>query len=431
LHLTRGVSVRARRLDHGFTRAFLRLACASGISVALIGGSTVAATAATDQDTSPIKVGVIVPNDTNVDNRPGVPPAIKAALRAQNKAGGVHGRKLELVYCNNQALANEDLACARQMVSEGVVATVANLIPDGSNANIQSILEQGSVASVDGQAVLPVDANSPNYFMQFPPVLLTYGAKCQAQASLGNKKMFIYYASSVPVYAKVIEAECNKVGVKTVGNLPIPLGSSTPTSYAPLVQAYTSSGADFAMTVIPGTVTQALINQAHVQGAKANWAVNDNAMTPAIIAALGDAAEGVMLDAPVPPLTDTTNEGVKQFKDEMNAYRKATGDSNADVSKSSNNDMIAWIGAHAVIENLKTMPEGDAPTPAAFLKQLSSAKALPVPVWGPWTPTPGPTGYSSVSGFKAYIETVKNGKYKLFKTIDARQFAEPAAAASS
>src|SRR5438132_10914648 len=70
---------------------------------------------------SPIKVGVIVPENTQIYNAPDIVTAMRAAAYAENKAGGLDGRKVVVDFCNEQANPNQATACARQMVSDGVV----------------------------------------------------------------------------------------------------------------------------------------------------------------------------------------------------------------------------------------------------------------------------------------------------------------------
>src|SRR5437867_1744571 len=76
------------------------------------------------QKLSTIKVGFIGANGTAVANWPHATAEAKAAVRGWNSRGGLHGHKLELVYCNDKNDPNLGIACARQMVKEKVIAVV-------------------------------------------------------------------------------------------------------------------------------------------------------------------------------------------------------------------------------------------------------------------------------------------------------------------
>ena len=106
--------------------ALLGAGCgSSGSGGSSSSGSSAAAPAA------PVKIGVIVPENTQIYNAPDVVAAVRAAAYAENKSGGLDGHQVVVDYCNEQANPNQATACARQMVSDGVVATDYTLSVSG------------------------------------------------------------------------------------------------------------------------------------------------------------------------------------------------------------------------------------------------------------------------------------------------------------
>src|SRR5208282_5677208 len=94
---------------------------------------------------APIKVGVIVPENTQIYNVPDVVAAMRAAAYAENKAGGLNGRKVVVDFCNEEANPNQATACARQMISDGVVATDYTLSVAQAGPQIDAILQAAGI----------------------------------------------------------------------------------------------------------------------------------------------------------------------------------------------------------------------------------------------------------------------------------------------
>ncbi len=59
-------------------------------------------------------------------NAPEGDVAIRAAIKAVDDAGGINGRKVTVVSCNDQADPNQAATCARQAVSDKVAAVVVH-----------------------------------------------------------------------------------------------------------------------------------------------------------------------------------------------------------------------------------------------------------------------------------------------------------------
>lgn len=87
----------------------------------------------------------------------------QVAIEAINAAGGVKGRPLELVACDNQLNANAAAACARQMADDPkLVATVATVSSFGGDTN--PVLEKAGIAGVGTAPLGAGDFSSPVVF---------------------------------------------------------------------------------------------------------------------------------------------------------------------------------------------------------------------------------------------------------------------------
>ena len=98
------------------------------------GAATTAAGAAKPASGAPIKVMVEAPVDSQVLPYPNIPETARTYAKWINDRGGIKGRPLEIVVCDDKADAGEAANCARKAVSEKVVANVGGFTLDVGQA---------------------------------------------------------------------------------------------------------------------------------------------------------------------------------------------------------------------------------------------------------------------------------------------------------
>src|SRR3989442_2729504 len=59
---------------------------------------------------APVKIFVIAPVATPIQNYPDAQAGAEAAAQAINKAGGIRGRQIEIGFCNTQSAVNQAVA---------------------------------------------------------------------------------------------------------------------------------------------------------------------------------------------------------------------------------------------------------------------------------------------------------------------------------
>jgi ABC-type branched-subunit amino acid transport system substrate-binding protein len=109
--------------------------------------------------TGPIVVMTWAPENTNATNMPGMPAMAKTFAKYINARGGVGGRELKVVTCNehNSALGAQD--CAQRAADEGAVAVVGSYSQYG--AAFTSTLEAEGIPYVGGYGVTQDEFESP------------------------------------------------------------------------------------------------------------------------------------------------------------------------------------------------------------------------------------------------------------------------------
>ncbi|GGT76997.1 ABC transporter substrate-binding protein [Streptomyces coeruleorubidus] len=110
-----------RHARNGVLSAGTAVACA-----ALVSGCGVVPGTTGDAGDDPITVMTWAPEDTKATNKPGMPAFARAYARWVNAKGGINGRKLNVLTCNDHNDSVAAAKCARRAAKENVVAVVGS-----------------------------------------------------------------------------------------------------------------------------------------------------------------------------------------------------------------------------------------------------------------------------------------------------------------
>ncbi|MFF3205004.1 ABC transporter substrate-binding protein [Streptomyces sp. NPDC002962] len=142
-------SVRATALSAGALAACASLAVGCGAVPGISGGS----------GDGPIVVMTWAPEETSATNKPGMPAFALAYARWINANGGLNGRKLKVLTCNDHNDTVSAAACARRAVKENAVAVVGSY-SQHSDAFFPH-LEGAGIAYIGGYGVTNAEFTSP------------------------------------------------------------------------------------------------------------------------------------------------------------------------------------------------------------------------------------------------------------------------------
>ncbi|MGW7252765.1 ABC transporter substrate-binding protein [Streptomyces sp. NPDC054834] len=115
--------LRATALSAGALAACASLTAGCGVVPGVTGGS----------GDDPIKVMTWAPDGTDATNKPGMPAMAAAYARWINARGGIGGRKLKVLTCNDHNDTVGAARCARRAADEGVVAVVGSYSQHGDS----------------------------------------------------------------------------------------------------------------------------------------------------------------------------------------------------------------------------------------------------------------------------------------------------------
>ncbi|MEV0638755.1 ABC transporter substrate-binding protein [Streptomyces sp. NPDC050619] len=144
---TRPVSATALRA--GVLMACASLAAACGVIPGATGGS----------GDDPIKVMTWAPHDTKATNKPGMPAFAQAYARWINSQGGIAGRKLTVLTCNDRNDSVGAARCAQRAVDEDVIAVVGSYSQYGDS--FLPPLEGAGIPYIGGYGVTNAEFTSP------------------------------------------------------------------------------------------------------------------------------------------------------------------------------------------------------------------------------------------------------------------------------
>ncbi|MEV0689726.1 ABC transporter substrate-binding protein [Streptomyces sp. NPDC050388] len=122
-----GSRIRSSSLPRHRSRTFRAGVLATGTLAAMTlaaGCGVVPGTSGADDD--PITVMTWAPEETKTTNKPGMPAFARAYARWVNSEGGINGRKLNVLTCNERNDSVAAARCARTAVKENAVAVVGS-----------------------------------------------------------------------------------------------------------------------------------------------------------------------------------------------------------------------------------------------------------------------------------------------------------------
>lgn len=336
---------------------------AVGISLTALAGSASAAPAPMAPKLPPIIIMQTVPVDSAITSFPGMPTGAAVAAAAINGAGGINGRPLQLVYCDDKGNAQLAIQCTQQGISAGAVARVSSLVIAPAQAN--PLLMAASVASFGGQPVAGSDFTDPN---QFP--LSTGSYMYTGFAPLMKKK---YPAAKTAVIMNIdvagrqvrveqITQGAAKVGITILKDFAVPPAIADMSSIAGQIAALKPdvilAGITSAQMVKWFSASQSLGLQIPILEAASQ-------MTPDVIAQAGSAASYTSAIDYYPDYTGST-PGAATFRAQMAKY--ATG------QPVNRNAWVGWVGVTAFANIIKSMKNPI--TPAKVWGTISNVKCF-------------------------------------------------------
>lgn len=382
------------------------------------GGSSSSGNTATGE---PIKIGMINPANAPFYNAPDELAAIKAAIASINADGGVKGRPLQLDWCNEGNDANKATACARKMISDGVVATVDSISPV-AGTQMSEALAKGPIANVNYGALTSEEfATKSNFPFDGAAAFENAGVVGLAMKTQGVKKVLIVRNDNpqpIPIET-LVKQVTEKNGGTFAGHVLLPL-TAIP-DYSSYAQQIIKSGADLVDFPLGKANAIGIVNAVRQLGSNVKFAINCGAFSDADLKSLGSNIDGLLIGCSNPWVHDAGDySGINDFLTSMKAEQDR-GDKEADVTTGRPFMIKDWASMYSLRAVLTQLATANTPiTAASVLAAFSKATDLPLAntMAGTWSPSKLQTavpGFANVANTEAYILKVSNGQQALLQ----------------
>jgi hypothetical protein len=246
---------------------------------------------------------------------------VEAAAKQVNDAGGIHGRKLEIIPCNNQLDPNVHMTCIRKAIDEKVVAVVGSV---SFFPNVYPALEKAGIAWLGGFGILKEELNSP---ISFPVTSGSPGwvyGEAKKLADLGMKNPA--WVQCEPAACKFNEGNFRAAwkkytgrDLKTVVTLP-----DKATDLSQYAADLISSGVDSIAQGMYVTQNQQLTKELRGAGFDGPVVVQGPNVTPEVLQALGsNVGEYYVIGGVLPPSAQNISEvpAMTEWHQKIEAYK--------------------------------------------------------------------------------------------------------------
>jgi ABC-type branched-subunit amino acid transport system substrate-binding protein len=370
---------------------------------------------------APVKVGMIYAITSPLGGNPAARDAFQAAIATFNKRGGVgaNGAKIKGIICDTRGDANQEVACARRMVDEGVVATL-NDLTFNNPAGVVDVLEAAGIPRIGLGPTNIAEFQSKLSYPISAGVIAAYIGTAVGFAEDGNKKVCLVRtdAPTGATFRAFLTPMFNAVGVDIICDVTVATGA---TDYTPYIAEVQRSNPDAMLISHTDEVGTQLIAAMAQLNAKLPMGGNPGTFDIDTLRKYKDITKGTILSEsfPYPSKNNVKNfPGLKQFFADMKASGKKTLQPGA-IRPTAFNPWMATLGFVNVTKDLDNF------TKETVVQALQSARDVDLlGLTPPWTPsTPGFSVFASSSNHYVYVSRF-NGKNVVTakKPVDVTQY---------
>ena len=349
----------------------------------------------------PVKVGMIAAITSPIGGNPDTKESFDAAIKAFNKRGGVgaNGAKVEGIVCDTRGDANQEVACARQMVDEGVVATLNDLTYNNP-AGVVDVLEAAGIPRIGLGPTNIAEFQSGVSYPISAGVIAAYIGTAVGFKEDGNTKVCLIRtdAPTGASFKGFIEPMFKAVGVDIVCDVAVATGATDYTPYVAEVQRANPDAVLISHSKDVGTQIIAAMAQLN---AKIPLGGNPGTFDIETMRKYKDITDGTVISEsfPYPSKNNVKNfPGLKSFFADM----KASGKKDLNPNGIRTTAFGPWIAMQAFTNATKDVSDFSNTSVVQALKSAQDVDLLGLtPAWTP--STPGFSVFKSSSNHNVYV----------------------------
>ena len=364
-----------------------------------------------------VKVGTLIPLTGTGLNFPDYLAGAKAAVQSINGQGGVNGRKIDLVECDDQNDPNQAQSCARSMISQHVIAVAGGVSLFG--AQEAELLKSAGIPWVGALPIVAQETSLSNEYPIESGNIGNYGTVAYFAKKAGKTAVagLVLQGPLGTAAAQALQQGAQAVGLPYKGTVTVPIDA---TDYAPYIQKLAALNADAIGTQLASA--QFLLFATAAAQAQETWQVYAPAVAIAtnFFSAMNSQAAEVARVTPlsaVPPADPSaaaSYPGISKYLADIKAYESATHDpSAAGANYYTEGSISSWQAVEAVAAVLKSV--SGTPTTQSFADALQKSGPVDTGLGPAWNPPPpgGPSAYPQVTNGTEFAWSLKGQKYTL------------------
>lgn len=250
----------------------------------------------------PIKVMAVGPLGSGTVSLPSIKIGAQVAVDEVNAKGGVNGRPLQLVFCDEKNDPNAAVGCARQAIKDDIAALVGGFT--AFEPQMLPVLEKAGIPWVGNTAVQ--NSTSKSYYLlggEGPPLAFAM-ARYLSEPAQGCKQISAV-AENAPSSKAAVQLFQTGVSAFRGKNGKPAYGAEDQADWGPAVAAAIDSGSDCLGLLGSPPNTPKIITAIKQTGKKVTTVVPLSLFPAQAVQAMGNAADGVVLTSGYLPLTSS------------------------------------------------------------------------------------------------------------------------------
>jgi ABC-type branched-subunit amino acid transport system substrate-binding protein len=334
-----------------------------------------------DDSQPTVPLGLIAPFNAGSISLEDQAIAAEVSAEAFNERGGIAGRCIEMITCDDGGDPNQAAECARDLVADGVVADVNDAVISSADVVVDTFLQAG-VPRLDGNPA-PVAFSAANTYafgmgglgnavMMVPPLVEQ------------GRSRFAIVRADVPGAAAlqtIIEPMVTAYGGEVVADIPVTVGTS---DFSQFVLAADAAGADGVLMLAGREEVIQVLRAAQQLDSDLGYSLSLGSVSQQDVAEFGDFADQLVFNGELP----ASSVDPEPYPLLAVATRElaASGEERLQPDTMTNASLKSWVYMYALVKMVRDAGITDI-TPASVTEVLNAATDVDMgDLTPPWTP---------------------------------------------
>lgn len=271
---------------------------------------------------STIAVGSAGPLNNPIFSDPELKAGIESAIQAINASGGVSGHRLELkLFCNTNFNPNQELSCARQLAADKVAAVLSPAFLADPTGRAYQVLSQAGIPVVGDEGLNPIGLTNGDSFPLAGGIpVWSFGAVDNLVTAGAKRIALLVEANPASEFAgKLAQGALAAAKLKPV--TVVTADPSTDPTLSSAAAKASAGGVDGIIIFSPQPDFPKAVRALKQAGYTGMISSITAIATNQTVAAMGNAANGILLTSQLALLTNAANPGVSAFLAAMHTYQ--------------------------------------------------------------------------------------------------------------